>query len=53
MKKKYFSPEIKVATYTIGDNILESSWIGPGHGELEAKTSYGFWDPEDEDEYDD
>lgn len=53
MKKKYFSPEMKVATYTIGDNILESSYLGPGNGPLEAKTSYGFWDPEDEDEYDD
>lgn len=51
MKKRYISPEIKVATFTAWDNLLESSYIGPGHGKLDAKGSIGFWDSED-DEYD-
>ena len=51
MKKKYISPEIKVVTFTARNNILESSYIGPGHGPLDAKGSIGFWDSED-DEYD-
>lgn len=38
MKKKYISPEIKVATFTARNNILESSYIGPGRGPLDHLT---------------
>ena len=52
MKKEYFSPQIKVETYTPANSLLEVSYIGGGGGKLDAKPTYGFWeevDDEDED----
>lgn len=50
MKKVYFSPEIKVATFRCKHRILESSWLGEGDGEVEAKGFYGSWELDEEDE---
>lgn len=50
MKKVYFSPEIKVVTFRFKHRILESSWLKPGDGEVEAQGFYGSWEFDDEDE---
>ena len=47
MKKVYFSPEIKVVTLRYVHNILESSWLGAGDGEVEAKGFYEIWEFDD------
>ncbi len=53
MKKVYFSPEIEIVNLGYFHNILESTWIGEGDGEVEAKGFYGSWEIDDEDEDED
>ena len=50
MKKVYLSPEIEVVTLRYVQNILESTWLGEGDGEVEAKGLHGSWEFDDEDE---
>lgn len=47
MKKVYFSPEIEVVTLRYVHNILVSTWIGAGDGEVEAKGFDGIWEFDD------
>ena len=51
MKNRYIPPELKVVTFAVRSNILESSYIGLGDGVIEArKNTFGFWDSESDNE---
>lgn len=53
MKNRYIPPEIKVVTFAVRSNILESSYIGQGDGVIEARRrSIGISVSEADDEYD-